>query len=52
MSASEGGAVVSLLNQPAPDFEVNTSKGEPSRLEDYRGTPLLLGFFPLAFTGG
>jgi peroxiredoxin len=47
MSESE-----SLLNQPAPDFEVSTSRGETSRLGDYRGRPLLLGFFPLAFTGG
>ena len=40
------------LNQAAPDFEVVTTEGRTQRLIDYRGRPLLFGFFPLAFTGG
>jgi peroxiredoxin len=50
--AEELSAPPTLLNQPAPAFEVPTSQGTPRRLTDYRGTTLLLGFFPLAFTGG
>jgi peroxiredoxin len=50
--AEELSAPPTLLNQPAPAFEVPTSLGVPRRLTDYRGSPLLLGFFPLAFTSG
>ncbi len=42
----------SWINQAAPDFEVVTTEGRTQRLIDYRGRPLLFGFFPLAFTGG
>jgi peroxiredoxin len=49
-SASESS--LSWLDQAAPDFEVATTEGRTQRLIDYRGRPLLFGFFPLAFTGG
>lgn len=48
--ASEPSA--SWVDQSAPDFEVGTTEGNTRRLIDYRGRPLLFGFFPLAFTGG
>ena len=40
------------VGKPAPDFELETTEGRTQRLIDYRGRPLLFGFFPLAFTGG
>lgn len=51
-SASSDAPAVARLNEPAPDFEVAATDGHPRRLIDFRGKPLLLGFFPMAFTGG
>ncbi len=45
-------ASASWVGEAAPDFEVETTEGRTQRLIDYRGRPLLFGFFPLAFTGG
>ncbi len=36
---------------PAPDFELPSQHGEPIRLSAYRGRPVALVFFPLAFSG-
>lgn len=35
----------SLLNHPAPDFELKTLDGQRIRLQDLRGKPVLLSFF-------
>jgi peroxiredoxin len=35
----------------APEFTLTTPDG-PVSLDHYRGRPLILAFFPLAFTGG
>lgn len=35
----------------APDFELPNQFGEPVRLADLRGTPVLLVFYPFAFSG-
>ncbi len=35
----------------APDFELPSQYGEPIRLSAYRGRPVALVFFPLAFSG-
>ena len=56
MALSNGGdflaATSARLNEAAPDFEVATTAGSLRRLIDFRGKPLMLGFFPMAFTGG
>ena len=36
----------------APDFELKASDGNTHRLSDYRGQPVVIAFFPKAFTGG
>jgi mycoredoxin-dependent peroxiredoxin len=35
----------------APDFRLSSQYGESVRLSDYRGRPVALVFFPLAFSG-
>ena len=36
----------------APDFSLPGSDGKTHRLSDYRGTTVVLAWFPKAFTGG
>lgn len=36
---------------PAPDFELPNQFGEPVRLSELKGQPVLLVFFPFAFSG-
>lgn len=38
--------------QVAPDFDALTSRGDRLRLSELRGAPVVLYFFPKAFTGG
>lgn len=45
------GNIQSLVGHKAPPFQMDSTDGT-KRLESYRGKPLLLAFFPLAFTGG
>lgn len=45
-------AVVISIGEPAPDFEGLTTKGETLRLSSLRGRPVVLYFFPRAFTPG
>jgi thioredoxin-dependent peroxiredoxin len=40
------------LGEQAPDFEALTTRGENFRLSDQRGHPVVLYFFPKAFTPG
>jgi cytochrome oxidase Cu insertion factor (SCO1/SenC/PrrC family) len=37
---------------PAPDFELAGSDGRTYRLKDLAGHPVVLAWFPKAFTGG
>ncbi|MFN8108958.1 MAG: redoxin domain-containing protein [Thermoleophilia bacterium] len=39
------------VGQAAPDFTLNGQDGEPVQLSSLRGTPVVLAFFPLAFSG-
>ena len=38
--------------QPAPDFELTDQDGKPVRLSDFRGTPVVLYFYPKDDTPG
>jgi peroxiredoxin len=38
------------IGSAAPDFELFSQHGEPIRLSAHRGRPVVLVFFPLAFT--
>ncbi len=49
MASSQTTASLSV-GDPAPDFELYTHKEEAWRLSDHRGTPVVLLFFPGAFT--
>lgn|SRR5690606_682459 len=39
------------MDTQAPDFALSNQYGEEIRLSDFRGRPVVLVFFPLAFTG-
>jgi peroxiredoxin len=38
--------------QPAPDFTLASTKGDPITLSSFKGKKVVLAFFPAAFTGG
>jgi peroxiredoxin Q/BCP len=41
------------VGDPAPDFSLPDGKGGTIALADFRGKqPVVLAFYPLAFTGG
>ena len=40
------------VGDQAPPFELPGSDGKVHRLSDYRGTTVVLAWFPKAFTGG
>ncbi len=40
------------IGDPAPDFEALTTAGQPFKLSALRGKPVVLYFFPKAFTPG
>jgi peroxiredoxin len=39
-------------NDPAPDFVAKTTEGTEVQLSKLRGNPVVLYFFPKAFTSG
>ncbi len=39
-----------VVGQPAPDFTLPSTSGNKVRLSDLKGTPVMLAFFPLAFS--
>ena len=38
------------IGQPAPDFTLPSTRGSKVKLSELRGTPVMLAFFPLAFS--
>jgi peroxiredoxin len=42
--------MIPTIGQPAPDFTLPSTSGEKVRLSDLKGTPVMLAFFPLAFS--
>jgi len=40
------------VGDPAPDFSARTTAGRTVRLSELRGRPVVLYFFPRAFTYG
>jgi peroxiredoxin len=42
---------IPVVGQPAPDFTLPSTSGEQTTLSSLRGKPVLLAFFPLAFSG-
>jgi peroxiredoxin len=39
-----------IVGQPAPDFTLPSTSGRKLKLSELRGTPVMLAFFPLAFS--
>jgi peroxiredoxin len=39
-----------IVGQPAPDFTLPSTSGKKLKLSELRGTPVMLAFFPLAFS--
>jgi hypothetical protein len=51
--AKQGGDPVDLkVGDPAPAFTLPGTDGKMHSLADYRGTTVVLAWFPKAFTGG
>jgi len=40
------------VGDPAPEFALQGSDGRLHQLADYRGTTVVIAWFPKAFTGG
>ncbi len=40
------------IGKPAPEFEAESTSGKTARLSDFKGTWLVLYFYPKAFTPG
>ncbi|MGZ8470982.1 MAG: redoxin domain-containing protein, partial [Gemmatirosa sp.] len=50
MSTSVAPSAVPAEGTPAPDFTLGSTSGEKVTLSALRGRPVLIAFFPLAFT--
>ena len=50
MSTSVAPSAVPAVGSPAPDFTLPSTSGEQTTLSELRGRPVLIAFFPLAFT--
>lgn len=52
MAQGGGGGVELKVGDPAPAFNLPGTDGKMHDLKDYRGTTVVLAWFPKAFTGG
>jgi peroxiredoxin Q/BCP len=53
MATTQPGAPVELKpGDPAPDFSLPGSDGRTYRLKELAGRPVVIAWFPKAFTGG
>lgn len=50
-TATQGNATVPAVGQQAPDFTLPSTSGDKITLSALRGKPVLIAFFPLAFSG-
>ncbi|HEX8850575.1 MAG TPA: redoxin domain-containing protein [Gemmatimonadaceae bacterium] len=51
MTATSASSRIPVVGEPAPDFALQSTAGTTVRLSELRGkSPVLLAFFPLAFT--
>lgn len=50
MTAISPSSAVPAVGQPAPDFTLPSTSGEKVTLSSLRGKPVLIAFFPLAFS--
>jgi len=51
MTAIESNATIPAVGEQAPDFTLPSTSGQKVTLSALRGSPVLLAFFPLAFSG-
>ena len=53
VATHKAGVAVELKpGDPAPDFSLQGSDGRTYRLKDLAGRPVVIAWFPKAFTGG
>jgi peroxiredoxin len=45
-------AIDPRINKPAPDFEAQSTNGKTVKLSEFKGSWVVLYFFPKAFTPG
>jgi len=51
MTAIESNTAIPAVGEQAPDFTLPSTSGQKVTLSALRGSPVLLAFFPLAFSG-
>ena len=52
IGVGEAAAQPLKVGDMAPAFSLPGTDGKTHRLSDYAGTPVVLAWFPMAFTGG
>lgn len=50
MTPPQGEAPAPEIGSTAPDFELSNQFGEPVRLSSFRGSPVVIMFYPFAFS--
>jgi thioredoxin-dependent peroxiredoxin len=52
LGLAAAGALAAEVGKPAPDFEADSTAGGKAKLADYKGSWLVLFFYPKSFTPG